>query len=195
MKIALGHPTQKEEFSKNGHCPIKWTHQSESKIFFFFSALPINIIAIPKKQNSFWFANQHHRSNLLLANHCPIKWTHQSESKIFFFFSALQINIIAIPKKQNSFSLFFSSYSSSFASSPSSKRRGRSVHGHSKNSKIPKIWPNSQMGISGVPTCRQGAVPAPVGFDFTPRCSVDEKKKPGVRQKERVRRLLFDKAN
>jgi len=26
--------------------------QSESKIFFFFSALPIKIIAIPKKQNS-----------------------------------------------------------------------------------------------------------------------------------------------
>ena len=37
-----------------------------------FSALPINIIAIPKKQNSFFFANQHHRSNLLLANTLPL---------------------------------------------------------------------------------------------------------------------------
>jgi hypothetical protein len=136
------------------------------------------------------FTNQHHRN----PKKTEFILLRQSESKIFFFFSALPINIIAIPKKQNSFSLFFSSYSSSFASSPSSKRRGRSVHGHSKNSKIPKIWPNSQMGISGVPTCRQGAVPAPVGFDFTPRCSVDEKKKPGGRQKIMVR-LLFDKAN
>ena len=51
------------------------------------------------------------------------------------------------------------------------------------------------LGFESSAQGRQGAVPAPVGFDFTPRCSVDEKKKPGGRQKERVRRLLFDKAN
>ena len=42
--------------------------------------------------------------------------------------------------------------------------------------------------------CHQGAVPVPVGFDFTPRSRWDDRKNPGGRQKERVR-LLFGKAN